>query len=77
MFLAQLPPTFFSFLKIPASLALLNSDLHLLKLFSAWAPHLCIVSREYLEVKSWSNYGVYFTCFHSLKDHSPALPMLL
>ena len=64
---------FFFFWQIPASPAALKSDFcHLSDItLPAWTSRF--VSRKYPQVKGWSNHGTHFTCFHPLKDHSPAL----
>ena len=68
-------PWFFPFRQILASSAALKSDFcHLSEItLPAWTSRF--VSRKYPQVKGWSNHGAHFTCFHSLKDHSPAVPV--
>lgn len=68
-------PWFFPFWQILASSAALKSDFcHLSEItLPTWTSRF--VSRKYPQMKGWSNHGAHFTCFHSLKDHSAALPV--
>ena len=68
-------PWFFPFRQILASSVALKSDFCHLSEITLPARTSRFVSRKYPQVKGWSNHGAHFTCFHSLKDHSPAVPV--
>ena len=65
----------FPFPQIPAAPTALNliSAISTWLLFSAGKPYF--LSRKCLQVKGGSNHGAHLTCFHFLREHSPALPM--